>query len=1541
MRELLLVTLMYEGTAKTHVFDSSTEAVMWLGRDIASDATDAFVCLSASDAHVAVSPVRDFELVDASGNRTDKAVLEENAETVFSIRLQETPLASLFLRPSTPGARSYVNLGFSHDTALSIGRDESCDLSYRSKFVSGLHARLDLTGEQFTVTDCQSANGTFVNGRALPGGSARALAAGDIVQIMDLTILIGHRFICINQLEAAVLSPIDGASFIDHDAFARACPPASETTGKLELFYPAPRLAHSVHARAFQVDDPPLAKKPDESPALMQLGPSFVMGIASIFTISSAVSRLMMGADMMTTMPMIAMSVAMLSGTVVWPIVSKRYNKKRDAREELKRTSAYTDYLNGMEAKFIEEAQAQAQILHSTRVDVASLLERAAQRSPRLMNRSLDQDDFMSLRVGLGDTSLKAEIRWPQHRFSMDDDALMDKVSALATHPPKVRDVPLAFNPYEHKVAGIVGDRDHVWAFARGLIVQMCALYSYQDVKIALIADAAEKGQWAWMRILPHIHDEEGVTRFIATDPDSLLDLGRRLERTLEARKDLRIETPSDFGGYEVVICASSSLAERSEALTRVAKSRTNRGISLIYFGEDLSDLPRECDYVIDLTANATQTFQTPSQALNGGDETSRRQACMFARGDVSGTMRGFDPDIELDVATARAFALAMARVHLDIPSQRCTMPSSVGFLEMFQCGSVAHLNIARRWAEHDASRTLQTPLGIDGQGAYSMLNLHEKAHGPHGLIAGTTGSGKSEFIITYILSLCVNYPPDQVAFVLIDYKGGGLAGAFENERIHLPHLAGTITNLDGAAISRSLVSIKSELKRRQDMFNKARDITGEATVDIYKYLSYYRQGVLTEPLPHLFIVADEFAELKAQEPEFMDELISAARIGRSLGVHLILATQKPTGVVNDQIWSNSKFKVCLKVADAADSKEMIRRPDAAEIKEPGRFYLLVGYNEYFASGQAAYAGAGYVEKEQFEPKKDDAVELIDDTGATLARLRLPVASKKTNDSELNVVLRQIMATADALGKHAESLWLDPMPDYIELEALEKKYGFTPEPERLAFAIAELDEPERQRQALLSFQLAEEGNIAFYGTAASGTDALLGTVLYGLAKNYATKTFSFYVVDMGSGTLASFAKLPQCGGIVLTGEDEKLENLFRLVEAEIASRRSLLAQAGGFDAYNAQVPEDERLGHIVVALANMASFAELHADYEERLNAVTRDGVRYGIHFIITAPTASSVRMRLRANFSTSLVTAFNDPNDYVTLLGSLSGTVPPKQDKRGLIKIGKIIREFQGASIAREASEVTAAVKALGHTLHEQGMAEAAPIPQLPERVHASDMLAQPKKKHLAVPVGFSKDSVAPAFFDFSKSPSMLVLGNDVEGIGRYLRGLVETLEEDGSISYRVIDPDGICAIEGNRHVASDTEAAARMVDELVEGQKDIELAVFSSIAQTMASLPSDTSTKLQSYIVEERGAGTCGLLFATEMWRVKSLYQDWYKVASAYGNGVWIGSGFADQSVFRFSRALPSYRVPAQRSDGFLCMRGDVMPVRLVEARGEPDEE
>jgi S-DNA-T family DNA segregation ATPase FtsK/SpoIIIE len=249
---------------------------------------------------------------------------------------------------------------------------------------------------------------------------------------------------------------------------------------------------------------------------------------------------------------------------------------------------------------------------------------------------------------------------------------------------------------------------------------------------------------------------------------------------------------------------------------------------------------------------------------------------------------------------------------------------------------------------------------------------------------------------------MAVNYSPEEVSFVLIDYKGGGLTGAFENKLtgVTLPHLAGTITNLDKAEINRSLASIKSELTRRQAIFNQVKAKLNESTLDIYKYQQLYRAGLVSEPISHLFIISDEFAELKSQQPEFMSELISTARIGRSLGVHLILATQKPSGIVDDQIWSNSKFKVCLKVQEKADSMDVIKRTDAVTLKKAGRFYLQVGYNDYFAIGQAAYAGTKYVPKNKIAKKVDRDISIINNIGDTIKNIETEKIVETVNMGE-------------------------------------------------------------------------------------------------------------------------------------------------------------------------------------------------------------------------------------------------------------------------------------------------------------------------------------------------------------------------------------------------------------------------------------------------------------------------------------------------------------------------------------------------------------
>ena len=290
-----------------------------------------------------------------------------------------------------------------------------------------------------------------------------------------------------------------------------------------------------------------------------------------------------------------------------------------------------------------------------------------------------------------------------------------------------------------------------------------------------------------------------------------------------------------------------------------------------------------------------------------------------------------------------------MRHIVCEEPGKGGSIPKNFSFYEMQKIRDIREWDLMKEYGCSDVTKSMGAPIGIIEGDKLQILDLSDRgnAHGPHGLVAGTTGSGKSEVMLSYLLSLALRFAPTEVSFIVIDFKGGGMADRMEK----LPHLAGVITNIDEGELNRSLLSIGAELLRRQRLLPEA-DVN-----NIDSYIHAFKSGRVTDQMPHLIIVVDEFAELKAAHPEFMAGLFNAARIGRCLGVHLILATQKPSGQVSEDIWSNSRFQICLRVASREDSNAVIKSPLAFNIREPGRAYLRVGNNEVFELFQSGYSG--------------------------------------------------------------------------------------------------------------------------------------------------------------------------------------------------------------------------------------------------------------------------------------------------------------------------------------------------------------------------------------------------------------------------------------------------------------------------------------------------------------------------------------------------------------------------------------------------------
>lgn len=799
---------------------------------------------------------------------------------------------------------------------------------------------------------------------------------------------------------------------------------------------------------------------------------------------------------------------------------------------------------------------------------------------------------------------------------------------------------------------------------------------------------------------------------------------------------------------------------------------------------------------------------------------------------------------------------------------------------------------------------------------------------------------------MTYILSLAVNYHPNEVAFVLIDYKGGGMAKAFET----LPHVAGIMTNLDGSAIKRCLISIESELKRREAIFAKVSKQVGVSNLDIYKYQKLYREGTVTEPLQHLFIISDEFAELKSQQPEFMGQLISTARIGRSLGVHLILATQKPSGVVSDEIWSNSKFRVCLKVQDKSDSQDMLKRPEAAELRQTGRFYLQVGYNELFEMGQSAWAGAPYYPSEKVEVQKDDSIQVLDTIGRVMKEARLDkrkmlLAKPK---KQLDVITNYLKKTAEEEHIVIRPLWLAPIPAQIYLDEIEEKYQEDhKEKEGICPVIGVYDDLKNQRQCILRLPISKEGNTAIFGITGSGKNMLMTTIIYSLLKQYTAKEISLYLLDFASETLKVFEKAPQVGDVVLPDENEKVENLLKLMLGQLETRKKLFAEYGGdIERYNANAKQT--VPNIVVVIHNFEAFLENYENKEEQIRYLTREGSKYGIYFILTASSTLGIRSRILQNCKQQIALQMKQEGDYSQIVGKTGGLIPSKQVGRGLIKLDQVY-EFQTAMITAEKEQYTY-LREFCATLQKGTTERAKGIPVLPEVVDRTKLTEYITPSLEKLPIGIETNSLEVYQYPFGKNYMNMVLATDDSYI-KFETELIKLYAQETEAELTVLDinkntnfHNAYCNIEqcsgiidmlfdetARRH---NQKKEAQETGEAVENFKK-KVIIIDSLVELQEKLEERTNKKLA--LIFSKGAAALGIniiIFEKAKNIQKFNYTDWYKQNVSQYDGIWIGNGITQQYSIKTIKQTDDMRGEISEEFGYAVEKGKAIKVKLLSS-------
>lgn len=890
-------------------------------------------------------------------NREIQEAVALKDSQIFDILTYDKKKIFLIVRISQEVFCAYTKFDLRKTGRITIGEDAGNIIQYGyQKLISKRHAEITRKGRQFVIS-CQGQNGLYVNAKRITG--TEQLRFGDYINIYSLhmvflgTILavdVSHPNVKIDEKRLPVY-------VWEKQQETKEKETDNENTPVKKMFHRSPRIIEKIEQEPIEIEEPPKETKSQKKPLLLTIGPSFTMAIpmllGALLMIMS--SRMTGGTTGLFMYSGLVMAVSSASIGVVWAIINLRYQKKKEAEDETHRYEAYSAYLLKKTEEIKEKYGHNQRALNRMYPEADACLA-YDEKSVMLWNRNFTHEDFLSYRLGQGDMDFQVPIQVPKERFRLDRDELAEKPDFIEKNYKTLTKVPILLDLLEHKLVGIVGGQGKKGAVqaAKLLAAQIAASNCYTDVKMIFVYDkdnSDDFGQWDFAKWLPHVWAEDKKIRYIASNKQEAGDIFYEIAKIFRQRSENASTVPDGKRmipkPYFILFLSDPALIEEELIAKYVFDSSSEIGLSTVMLSPSSELLPNACEYIVENDGFFQGVYNVSAQKEDR-------------------TKVHFD---EIDTAKLEQFSRRLSNIEVQEIETGGEIPNSLTFFDMYGISKPSELRAEERWLKNRNYDNIRGLIGQKSGGAPCYMDVHEKYHGPHGLVAGTTGSGKSETLQTYMLSLAINYSPDDIGFFIIDYKGGGMANLFDG----LPHMIGQISNLSGNQVYRAMVSIKSENRRRQRIF------TEYGVNNINNYTKLYKNKEAAIPIPHLFIIIDEFAELKREEPDFMKELISVAQVGRSLGVHLILATQKPSGTVDDNIWSNSKFRLCLRVQDRQDSIDMLHKPDAAYITQAGRCYLQVGNDEVYELFQSGWSGAPY--DENMESGKSEIAKLIATNG--------------------------------------------------------------------------------------------------------------------------------------------------------------------------------------------------------------------------------------------------------------------------------------------------------------------------------------------------------------------------------------------------------------------------------------------------------------------------------------------------------------------------------------------------------------------------------
>ena len=1272
-----------------------------------------------------------------------------------------------------------------------IGRGKSCEVQLSDQSVSRKHAKL-LVNEVIEIVDLGSANGIAVADQEV---TRSRLKSGDLVRIGDTELQL-------RVLDASGIDTASGSGVLSDDA------------GSVR-FSRSPRVAPLFIGREFPVPDLPERPRRQPWPVIMMAVPA-LMGLAMFMITRSPLSLLFV-----FMMPLM--------------YVGMYWETRRSARMAYEEAMVeFREDLRLMSDQIRASLEVESSVRRAEFPSGEETLVAVRDRSGLLWTRRADLPLFLSLRMGLGTLPSRSQIKLPALGRSRAE-AWLDMHESLKGLEV-VHNVPIVANPAEDGSIGIAGERGVALAAARSLVMQLAALHSPAELVIASFASPSSSADWDFLKWLPHTSSTFSPidARVLANTQPGCSALADELEDLLSGTpKSLDAGPRADLGRPTVVALVEQDAPIDRSRLVSLAEAGRRAGVFVIWIAPTQQTLPAACKTFLVLDPNALG---------QGGAGTS-------AAGYVH-----HGQQVEPVVVDLISLELAMAGSRMMAPvvdagvrvNDASDLPRSVSMLALTGTELARDEQaVIERWTESRSILTgpyapqviakkpgnLRALIGQSSQGKYSV---DLRSDGPHALVGGTTGAGKSELLQAWILGMATAHSPQRVTFLLVDYKGGS---AFR-DCVKLPHTVGLVTDLSPHLVRRALASMNAELRYREHLLArfKAKDL-----------VELERRGEVEAP-PSLVIIVDEFAALVQEVPEFVDGVVNVAQRGRSLGLHLILATQRPAGVIKDNLRANTNLRMALRMADEADSDDVLGSKEAAFFDPalPGRAVSKTGPGRLMPF-QTGYAG-GWTS--DVPPLPDMRVEELRFGPGKV--WELPEEEPDANAEEKDLGPTDIQRMVTMIGRALKAAdipkprkpWLPDMRAVYDLAALPTERR----DDRLVFAVA--DDPDNQAQPEQTFYPDKEGNLAVYGGSGSGKSVFLRTIAVAAGYTVRGGPCRIYGLDFGNRGLSMLEVLPHVGSIIPGGDHERVTRLLTTLRATIDDRAVRYAQvnAATITDYRRITGEVEE-PRIFVLIDNMTAFRQAYEvggrfQWLDALAGLAGDGRPVGVHFIITVDQRSGMPNNLNAAIPRRIVLRMSSVEDYSALgvpEDVLTLASPPG---RGLLGADEVQIAVLGGS-----PDVTVQSKAIAkfaEATRAAGVPKAPPIESLTESVDLGDL---PPEYHGRPVLGIAGSSLEPHGYD--PRGSFIICGPSGSGRTTALGALAVSLHRFSSAAAIYLcsprKTSELSALGIFEEVALGVDAVAdvarRLKNALDEGRVDRPIAILieriDDLADSIAETP------------------------------------------------------------------------------------------------------